>query len=533
MEAVLTLTDNMTGNFRRAANQTTAISRSTTQQITAMNQGVNRMLRVGAMATVAAIGATSAAVIKITNDVATMGDELAKTGRQIGWTAEGLQEMRFAADRQGVSADTLTSSLEKLNKNVGDLRANTGSLRTILNQTNPALAEQLMNVENNEEAFNLLVSEIGALPNQMDRAALAQAAFGRAGQDMLKLIEAGPEGIAALRAEAREYGLITNEGAAASEAYVDAMTNLKAVWAGAKTELASGLIPRATEMLTKLKDFLMANREIISQNINKFLDNMSEGFKDAIPFLKATWEIIQGLVAAFIRFKPAIKFAVIWFGAYIALVKAFMAFQVAKSVFVAVRAFMALAKAQGVLNAVMAMNPIGLIIIAIAALIAAIILMVKHWDVVKEKIMIVWDWLSRMLDNPFFTAAATIMAPWLAIPAMIIKHWEPIKTFFLGLWEIIKGIVEAFQSDGLRGLADLQNQVPEGSAREAREARQQSRRERRNGASVAEQERIVTQERIQEESRQRNDIYLHAPIGAGISDTPGGAPSQAVNLGAQ
>ena len=81
MEAVLTLTDNMTTQFRRAANQTTAISRSTAQQVTQLNQGVNRMIRAGAIATVAAVGATSAALVKMTNDLAVAGDELAKTGR--------------------------------------------------------------------------------------------------------------------------------------------------------------------------------------------------------------------------------------------------------------------------------------------------------------------------------------------------------------------------------------------------------------------------------------------------------------------
>ena len=43
------------------------------------------------------------------------------------------------------------------------------------------------------------------------------------------------------------------------------------------------------------------------------------------------------------------------------------------------------------LNVAMLANPIGLIILAIAGLVAGIILLAKNWDWVKEKMLIVWD----------------------------------------------------------------------------------------------------------------------------------------------
>ena len=49
----------------------------------------------------------------------------------------------------------------------------------------------------------------------------------------------------------------------------------------------------------------------------------------------------------------------------------------------------------------------------------------------------------------------------------------------------------------------------------------------------ARQEQAVQETRRVEESRQRNDIFLHGPTGTGISTTPGGAPEQAVRLGVQ
>ena len=55
----------------------------------------------------------------------------------------------------------------------------------------------------------------------------------------------------------------------------------------------------------------------------------------------------------------------------------------------------------------------------------------------------------------------------------------------------------------------------------------------RMALSAAQQEAAVQETRRVEESRQRNDIFLHGPAGTGISTTPGGAPEQAVELGRQ
>ncbi len=131
---------------------------------------------------------------------------------------------------------------------------------------------------------------------------------------------------------------------------------------------------------------------------------------------------------------------------------------------------------QAVLNMTFMGFPLVWIIAGIIALIAIIVLCVKHWDKIKAAIGVAWDWIkektmiaveaikafiqslwekfSSLLDNPFFAAAATIFAPWLTIPAMILKHWEPIKAFFIDLWEKLQPIVEGV-GGFFRGVGDF------------------------------------------------------------------------------
>ena len=350
------------------------------------------LIRFGGLAIAAGIAGIAAGIGKL----ATEGDKLAKTSRQIGLTAEQLQELQFAADRQGVSTETLTKSLEKLNRNVGDLRAGTGALTTFLNNSNPALAEQLKNVTSNEEAFNLLTNEINALPTQFDKAALASAAFGRAGIDMLKLFEAGPEGIAALRTEAQKYGLISNETAAESELFVDALTNLKAVGKGLFTSFASNLIPIFTELITKVKELFINNKDLIKKGFEKFIKIGKKVFEivkaivkvfiDIITFLKPILPLILGVVAAFVAYTTALKIA---------------------------------AAVQAIFNAVMAANPLGLIVLAIAAVIAIILLLIDNWEAVKEVAVKVWDTIVGAVQSAV----------------------QAVSDFVMGL---VQGIIDAF-----------------------------------------------------------------------------------------
>jgi len=321
---------------------------------------------IGATVGFVAVAAAGAKVVQSVNKFAEAGDEIAKTARQIGLSSEALQELRFAADRSGVSGESFSNAMKKMNKNVGDLRANTGMLTTYLNKSNPALAEQLKNVESNEEAFALLTEEIANIKNPMDKAALAQAAFGRAGQDLIVMTENGTEGIKDLREEAKKYGnIISNEAAASSERFVDSMTNMKAAIQGVKNRALAPLMESLQPIIDRMADWIAANQDLINQKIQKVFEGISKAGK----ILYKMWD--NGLI-------PAVLAAVGVFKILYPLITTIIALKKAWAI------------AQLTLNAVLLANPVGLIIAGVALLIAGIILLVKNFDKVKEVAKSLW-----------------------------------------------------------------------------------------------------------------------------------------------
>ncbi|MGD8501178.1 MAG: hypothetical protein PVJ86_11055 [Phycisphaerales bacterium] len=330
----------------------------------------------GLTAIAGAVLAVGAAAAKSTSDLAQMGDTIAKTSATVGLSVEAFQELSFAAERSGLSSDSLGDIFKKLNRNIGDLQAGTGTLTTFLNKSNPALAEQLKNAQSSEEAFNLLVDEIAKAPTEFEKAALAQAAFGRSGQDLIVFANQGAEEINNLRQEAADYGVISTDVAKLSEGFVDSQRNLEQATIGVRAELAEKLLPVFTDV------------------INGFADFISDGDR-----LKKTLEVI-GLALAGVA---------AGFTAFLVITKGAAAIQ-------------GVAQAFRILNAAIAANPIGAIAVFITAiLIPAIILLIKNWD----KVVVVLETTIEKLRLRFGLFANAITTAWtVAINSLKILFFE-------------------------------------------------------------------------------------------------------------
>lgn len=124
---------------------------------------------------------------------------------------------------------------------------------------------------------------------------------------------------------------------------------------------------------------------------------------------------------------------------------------------IAKAAAMAWRAAQFLLNAVLAANPIGLVVIAVVALVAIIILAYRHSETFRKIVdaafravqaaaKFAWDWLK----NNWPLLLAIITGPIGLAVLAITKHWDAIKEgaqrilgWFRSAWDAIRGILVA------------------------------------------------------------------------------------------
>ena len=201
IKATLNAVDNASGPITKAFKEVRAQAAITTKSFEAI--GKKMMLATAAGA--GALAAAGAAVFKKTVDWASEASEMIKFSRQVGFGVEALQELEFAANRQGVGADNLRKSLEKMNQVVGQAKIGQGALSSYLQRTDRRLLRQVRAAKTNEEAFDLLLGKLDSIDGPAKKAAFVTAAFGRSGMRMVRMLQGGPEELQRLREEMRRY----------------------------------------------------------------------------------------------------------------------------------------------------------------------------------------------------------------------------------------------------------------------------------------------------------------------------------------
>jgi len=323
---------------------------------------------------------TTGVIARKLNEFANTGDEIAKTARMLGLSAEALQELRFAADREGVSAEDLNTGFRMMNKNLGEMQAGYGTLLLALKRTDPALARQLKTARNAEDAFLMLTEAIGKETDTSRRAALAQAAFGRSGQQLIKLAAAGADGIEALRKEARRLGLvIDNEAAAASERFQDSLTDLKAAGRGVMNVVLAPMIKNLVPLVKRITEWVVANRKLIGQRVQGAFRAIGEAIKFIMPYARSFFEILGWL-----RDRGILKWVI---GGIIALTAA-----------------------QWALNVALNATPIGAVIMALVALVGIVIIVRRHWAQITEFLRYSWNKVNEIFEKPGVQIALMMIA---------------------------------------------------------------------------------------------------------------------------
>lgn len=252
----------------------------------------------------AASGLSVAGIVAMGRAYANTVDEQAKFARQTGFTIQRLRELDFVAGRQGVSASELSTSLDGLNRRMGELRTGRGSLNSFLKRADPKLLRGLKASKSPGEAFDLMIGALSRIEDPARRAALAQAAFGRSGMVMVRIAELGADGLADMSAEARRLmGVLGDLAGPEAEAYNDAWGDVGTTIIGLRDSIASKLLPVLTPLMLDLRDWIAANRELISTGVVDFIRNLGEGIKSTdwggmVADVRATAEAVRWVVDA-------------------------------------------------------------------------------------------------------------------------------------------------------------------------------------------------------------------------------------------
>lgn len=222
-------------------------------------------------------------------------DELSKSVSKVGIAAEDLQKLRYAADLSGLSAEDLDKSIGKLAVSMADLETGTTGAHKALR------AIGVQSGDSPVQALDKIADEFAKMPDGIEKTALAIEIFGKAGKDLIPLLNGGSAGLKELTDEAERYGVVLSGGTLkAAEAFNDNLSRLEGVMGGVMKQITAGLLPALQAISQSFVDSASTGDGFVETGdaIGEVLVNLTGVALKAGATLKAFGLVIGAVAAA-------------------------------------------------------------------------------------------------------------------------------------------------------------------------------------------------------------------------------------------
>lgn len=226
--------------------------------------------------------------------------EQAKFARQIGVTVEQLQQLQYAAGIAGSSQENLNSSIEGLNTSIFEASEGVGGAVEVFGRLNIATT-QAGKLRPTIEIFNELADKLKSLPNDEQEDFAKRLGIN---SSTILLLQKGSAGIAALSAEASKLGVYSEKDAEKAHEYSVSWRSLMQIFKILKDQIAIGLSPVFTDVVSSLTDWLKLNKDLIMQDITVFLEvviGVLEGVFKVLGWVNSAVTAVQTAFGGFIN----------------------------------------------------------------------------------------------------------------------------------------------------------------------------------------------------------------------------------------
>ena len=193
-------------------------------------------------------------MINLANETAAAGDRIDKQSQVLGLSRKAYQEWDYILSQNGASIDSMSTSMKTMNNLI--LNAAAGSEEA--KDTFAELGLGIHEIENlsPEKQFEAIIRAFQKMPAGAEKSALAVKIFGKAGMDLLPLLNSSSDSIDELRQNAEDLGfMMSDEAIDASVAYGDAMDDLKRTFGGIKNAIVANFLPKFTNAMKGITSY--------------------------------------------------------------------------------------------------------------------------------------------------------------------------------------------------------------------------------------------------------------------------------------
>ncbi|AUR94080.1 TMhelix containing protein [Vibrio phage 1.191.O._10N.286.52.B4] len=410
----------MTGSIQQMTESTEAGLRkidAATSKVTASLFDVGKKSAMGITALTASLVIGSGAI----NQMKLETDSLS---RAQGANIETVEAIASGIKSIGLNAESVTDLYEEMNNKLGEsagieeITAVTESLGIL------GLQFETIKKLSPEEQFKAITDAALKMEDATQAAAAADILMGGEANKIISTLRLQGKSMEDITKNYQMMNFRTDQSRKGAEDMAKAQSTTAKI-IGSLTQEVSGLIGKAlAPMITKFNEFMINNKELISQNLDKLFNSIGNSVGDVGQHMETLIGWIGDLGANFNEFLKWAK----WVGA---LALAITGLMVALKLFIGVMT---------AVNLVMANPIIAAVVLTVAALAGAAYLVYKNWDGISAWFSDMWE----SIKTTFNIGVQMVKSMFNWSPMEFVKaQWDGVTNYFSNLFG---GIADMYQS---------------------------------------------------------------------------------------
>lgn len=246
---------------------------------------------------VAAAGSGAAALYGVANKAASAMDAIDKGSAKIGISKTAYQEWSYVLGQNGMDISKLETGMKSLVTAMDGAASGTESQKEKFDALGLSIYDSTGKLKDQETMLNEALYALAGMENGTEKARLATELFGKAGVEMMPMLNGGAEGMKALTDRAHELGLVvSDEAVTAGVVLGDTIADVQQSFGAIVNKIGVEVMP----IIQTLLDWVLSHMPEIQAVIKVCFDAIQV-------VVKAAGQVIGWLAGIFEKNFPAMK----------------------------------------------------------------------------------------------------------------------------------------------------------------------------------------------------------------------------------
>lgn len=218
-------------------------------------QKIERSAVAMAASLTAAMVAAGGAVALLAKQSIDSADEMGELAEKVGLSTERLSAYNYIAKMSGADTELMSNALKKLNVNMVEAANGQGAAKKAFEELGIELRDANGDLKDNDTILMQVADRMSRMEDGAAKTALAVAIFGKAGADLIPMLNQGARGFTNLTEEARRMGLIiSTDTARAAGELNDSIDRLSLTTRGLGNAVMQSALPSLNAIAKALLD---------------------------------------------------------------------------------------------------------------------------------------------------------------------------------------------------------------------------------------------------------------------------------------